>query len=133
MRSADSRPAPMRGLGLHVAACTHPVRALLIHCLHHCNDMRLRHTRTVPETNGVPHAVPILYGDSQSGIAAATNGVRTERSKHIDIKYRFITDVIERGRQILQWVPTQEQQADILTKALPAPQFERLRKKIMGS
>ena len=82
---------------------------------------------------GVPHAVPILYGDSQSGIAAATNGVRTERSKHIDIKYRFITDVIERGRQTLQWVPTQEQQADILTKALPAPQFEKLRKKIMGS
>jgi Reverse transcriptase (RNA-dependent DNA polymerase) len=82
---------------------------------------------------GVHHAVPILYGDSQSAIAAATNGVRTERSKHIDIKYRFITDVIARGRQTLQWISTHEQQADILTKALPAPQFEKLRKKIMGS
>ena len=28
--------------------------SLLIHCLHHCNDMRLRHTRTVPVTFGGP-------------------------------------------------------------------------------
>ena len=82
---------------------------------------------------GVPHAVPILYGDSQSAIAAASNGVRTERSKHIDIKYRFITDVIESGRQTLQWVPTAEQQADILTKALAAPQYEKLRETLMRS
>lgn len=79
----------------------------------------------------IAHGVPVLYGDNQSAIAAAENGVRTERSKHIDIKYRFITDVIERGRQELKWISTLQQQADILTKALPTPQFEKLRKKIM--
>lgn len=81
----------------------------------------------------VEFETPILYGDNQSAIAAATNGVRTERSKHIDIKYHFITDVIESGRQELKWIPTLQQQADILTKALNAPQFLTLRKKIMTS
>ena len=82
---------------------------------------------------GVKFDVPTLFGDNQSAIAAANNGVRTERSKHIDIKYRFITDVIEKGRQQMVWIPTQKQQADILTKALSAPQFETLRKMIMVS
>jgi hypothetical protein len=81
---------------------------------------------------GVSRHTAILYGDNQSAIAAAKNGVRTERSKHIDIKHRFITDVIERGRMEMHWIPTQEQQADILTKALNAPQFEVLRKRMMS-
>ena len=75
----------------------------------------------------------VLYGDNQSAIAAAKNGVRTERTKHIDIRYHFISDVIERGHLRMEWVPTDQQQADILTKALNAPQFEVLRKKIMSA
>ena len=75
---------------------------------------------------------PVLYGDNQSAIACAQNGVRSERTKHIDIKYNFITDVIERGQLRMQWIPTDQQQADILTKALNAPQFRILRRKIMS-
>jgi hypothetical protein len=82
---------------------------------------------------GIRFDTPTLYADNQSAIAAANNGVRTERSKHIDIKYHFITAVIAKGRQELEWISTLRQQADILTKALPTPQFESLRKKIMPS
>lgn len=74
----------------------------------------------------------VLYGDNQSAVAVAKNGVRSERTKHIDIKYNFITDVIERGRMRMQWIATTEQQADILTKALNGPQFVRLRDMIMS-
>jgi hypothetical protein len=74
----------------------------------------------------------VLYGDNQSAIATAKNGVRSERTKHIDIRYHFITDVIERGRMRMQWIPTAQQQADILTKALHVQPFELLRKKIMS-
>lgn len=79
----------------------------------------------------IPRQVAILFGDNQSAIATAKNGVRSERTKHIDIKYHFITDVIERGRMHVEWIPTEQQQADILTKALNAPQFRELRQKIM--
>ena len=74
---------------------------------------------------------PTLYGDNQSAVATARNGVRSERTKHIDIKHAFITDLIEKGRIHMKWVRTEEQQADILTKALHAPQFLVLRRKIM--
>ncbi len=80
---------------------------------------------------GLKRDQAILYGDNQSAVAAAKNGVRTERAKHIDIKYHFITDVVERGKMRLEWIPTKEQKADILTKALDASQFATLRKLIM--
>ena len=72
-----------------------------------------------------------VYGDNQSMIAVSKNGIRSERTKHIDIKYRFITDMIDTGVIALQWVRTAEQQADIFTKALAAPAFEHLRALLM--
>jgi len=74
----------------------------------------------------------LIYGDNQSAIAVTQNGVRSERTKHIDIRFHFVTDMVERGSAQLQWVPTQQQQADILTKALGEQQFVELRNKLMA-
>eukprot|EP00253_Pinus_taeda_P024469 PITA_24469 len=41
------------------------------------------------------------------------------RSKHIEIKYHFIRDYVQKGVVKLEYIPTDEQVADILTKALP--------------
>ena len=41
-----------------------------------------------------------------------------ERTKHIDIKYCFITDTIEKGTVKLQWIPSREQQADIFYEGI---------------
>ena len=73
----------------------------------------------------------VVYGDNQSAIAVSHNGVRSERTKHVDVKYHFITETVEQGAVKLKWVPTTEQQADIFTKALHAPVFELLRKQLM--
>ena len=73
----------------------------------------------------------LVHGDNQSTIAVSKNGVRSERTKHIDVKYHFITETVESGQVKLKWVPTTEQQADIFTKALPAPAFLRLRNQLM--
>ena len=72
-----------------------------------------------------------LYGDNQSTVQVSENGIRSERTKHVDIKYHFVTDVFERGDVQFQWIPTDKQQADILTKALAAPQHAVLRDAIM--
>jgi hypothetical protein len=72
----------------------------------------------------------LLYGDNQSTVKVSENGVRSERTKHVDIKYHFVTDVLERGDVKLQWIPTGKQQADVLTKALAAPQHALLRDNI---
>jgi hypothetical protein len=72
-----------------------------------------------------------VYGDNQSAIAVSHNGVKGERTKHVDVKYHFVTETVERGIVKLQWIPTAQQQADIFTKALAAPVFQLLRQQLM--
>ena len=56
--------------------------------------------------------------DNKSCIKLSKNPVFHDRSKHIDIKCHFIKDCVQRGAVQLQYTPTGEQVADILTKAL---------------
>jgi hypothetical protein len=72
-----------------------------------------------------------VHGDNQSAISVAKNGVRSDRTKHVDVKYHFVTESVESGEVVLKWVSTHEQQADIFTKALPAPAFHQFRKMLM--
>ncbi|MGA8134569.1 MAG: reverse transcriptase domain-containing protein [Pseudomonas gingeri] len=73
----------------------------------------------------------LVFGDNQSTIAVTKNGIKGERTKHVDVKYHFVTETVERGDVTLKWIPTAEQQADIFTKALPQPTFETLRAQLM--
>ena len=77
------------------------------------------------------HTGSIVYGDNQSTLAVSKNGVKGERTKHVDVKYHFVTQTVEQGAVKLRWVPTTQQQADLFTKALAAPPFELLRKQLM--
>jgi hypothetical protein len=73
-----------------------------------------------------------VYGDNQSTIAVSQRGVRSDRTKHVDVKYHFVTETVDRGVVKLCWVPTTQQQADIFTKALATPVFESLRSQLMS-
>jgi hypothetical protein len=75
---------------------------------------------------------PTLLGDNQSTQELSKNGVKSERTKHIDIKYHFITDEVSKGNVQLQWVSTKEQLADVLTKALPQATHEHLCSQLMS-
>jgi hypothetical protein len=74
---------------------------------------------------------PTLFGDNQSTQELSKNGVKSERTKHIDIKYHFVTDEVSKGKVKLQWVSTKEQLADVLTKALPQVVHEKLCTELM--
>jgi hypothetical protein len=65
-----------------------------------------------------PSAVT-LYVDNNSARALMNNPVFHGRSKHIDIKYHFIRQCVERGQITVKRVSTDEQKVDALTKALP--------------
>lgn len=77
-------------------------------------------------------SVPVIYGDNQSTQALSKNGIKSERTKHVAIKYAFIHDEVSKERVKLQWIPTHEQLADILTKALARPAHEILCKELMS-
>ena len=53
-----------------------------------------------------------------------------EKSKHIEIKYHYIRDMVQRGEVKLQYVAMDEQVADVLTKPLARVKFEYFRDKL---
>ena len=53
-----------------------------------------------------------------------------DKSKHIEIKYHYIRDMVQRGAVKLQYVATNEQIADVLTKPLARVNFEYFREKL---
>ena len=74
-----------------------------------------------------PQAV-IIYGDNQGAIALAKNPEFHARTKHIDIRQHYVREQVENGSVELQYVPTDKQVADGLTKALCKEKFIAFRK-----
>ncbi|KAL7617031.1 hypothetical protein Lser_V15G00150 [Lactuca serriola] len=64
-----------------------------------------------------------LNVDNKSALDLMKNPVFHGRSKHIDTRYHFIRDHIERGNVIVKHVNTNEQKADILTKPMNKVKF----------
>ncbi|GJT25495.1 hypothetical protein Tco_0895432 [Tanacetum coccineum] len=68
--------------------------------------------------------------DNKSAIALMKNPVFHERSKHIDTKYHFIRECVERDDIQVEFVSGDYQKADILTKALSKIRFLTMRQLI---
>ncbi|GJU70821.1 retrovirus-related pol polyprotein from transposon TNT 1-94 [Tanacetum coccineum] len=68
----------------------------------------------------------LMYCDSKSTIAISCNPVQHSKTKHIDIRYHFIKEHLEKGTVELYFVGTEYQLADLFIKALPKECFEYL-------
>ena len=73
---------------------------------------------------------PVLKMDNQSAIAPSKNPILHDRSKHIDTKFHYIRKCVDDGRICLDYVSTQEQLADVLTKSIGRARFCELRDRI---
>ena len=69
--------------------------------------------------------------DSKTALAQLSNPIISARTKHIDIRHHFIRDLISEGAALFQWVPSKQNLADALTKALPATEHFRLFQSMM--
>lgn len=69
----------------------------------------------------------ILNGDNQGAIALARNPEYHARTKHIDIQYHFIRDLVASQQIQLQFCPSTNMIADIMTKALPRATHDKHR------
>jgi hypothetical protein len=91
------------------------------------------HLGPILESMGVKSSQAIkVYEDNQGCIALAENPVFQKRSKHIDIRYHFVRERVEMGDIKVEYVSTEEQLADMLTKPIKRQQVENLRKRAMG-
>jgi len=65
-----------------------------------------------------------IYCDSMSAIAISHNPVNHSLTKHIDIRYHFLKDNIQKGNIELHFVPTDDETDDVFTKALDETKFQ---------
>jgi hypothetical protein len=72
----------------------------------------------------------VILCDNQSCIKMTENHVFHDMSKHIEIRYHYICDMVQRGAIKLQYVSTDEQVVDVLTKPLSHVKFEHFRDKL---
>lgn len=68
-----------------------------------------------------------LHCDNQGAINLAKNPIFHARTKHVELHHHFIRERVLEGEISLNYIPTAEQPADILTKALPRWKFEKHR------
>ena len=63
----------------------------------------------------------------------ANRGASTsERTRHIGLRYFFVKDRVDSGEVTIQYLPTENMIADILTKPLQESLFRRLRNELMN-
>ena len=68
-----------------------------------------------------------LFVENKSAIVLMKNPVFHGRIKHIDTRFHFIRECVEEGQIIVEFIRTDEQRADSLTKALPAAKLATMR------
>ena len=68
--------------------------------------------------------------DNQAAIYQVQSEESSYKTKHVDIKHKFVKDAYKKGTILPVYVTTTEMKADILTKALATPIFCNLREMI---
>ena len=75
-----------------------------------------------------------LHQDNMSAMKLEMNGKRssTQRTRHLNIKFFYVTDQIEQGWLKVKHCQTDAMVADLLTKPLHGEKFRKLRARIMN-
>ena len=72
----------------------------------------------------------VIHCDNQSCIKISENPVFHDRSKHMEMRYHYLRDMVQRRAISLQYILIDEQSADVLTKPLSKTKFEYFRDKL---
>ena len=72
---------------------------------------------------GVGQKQVTVFCDNQSAIHLAKNQVYHARTKHIDVRYHFVREIIKEGAVLLQKIKTDDNSADMLTKVVTTIKF----------
>ena len=78
----------------------------------------------------MPINIPAVMEDNNGAIKLSNNPEFHKRTKHIDIKYQFIRELVESNKIRLIYISTKEQLADPLTKAVSGPALALWRPKV---
>ena len=80
---------------------------------------------------GLVQPTTLFHEDNAACIKMATNAIVSGRNKHMELKMHFVREKVEALDISLQYVSTRAQRADLLSKILPRPAFEKFRAQLM--
>jgi hypothetical protein len=72
-----------------------------------------------------------VYVDNVGAIFLANNKTSSQRTKHVDVRYHFIRQYIEEGKIIIEFVRSENNDADLMTKNVSGDIHERHRDKML--
>ena len=100
------------------------------------NDMMglILWTRNFLEAQGYEVKDNVLYQDNESAILLEKNGQRSssKRTRHLEVRYFFVTDNVKRNRLTICHCPTGDMIADFFTKPLQGATFRKLLKLVLN-
>ena len=80
------------------------------------------------------HRTPVeIYGDNQGSLAIASNPVFHFKSKHPDIKLHFIRDLVKSNQIVLNYVESNFNVADLMTKLFPKSKLKKFLTVLFGN
>ena len=74
----------------------------------------------------------MIHEDNQGAIKMAAKVEGTKRSKHIDIRFHQVREVVRCKEIVLVYINTKNMKADMLTKNLGRVQFEYCRNQVLA-
>ncbi|KAG7373061.1 reverse transcriptase RNA-dependent DNA polymerase [Nitzschia inconspicua] len=91
-------------------------------------------TRHFLEAQGYTMKENVIYQDNESAILLEKNGRQssTKRTRHLEVRYFFVTDNVHRGKLSIEYCPTGDMIADYFTKPLQGSQFRKILKQILN-
>ena len=76
------------------------------------------------ENLGIYQEHVFVFCDSQSAIYLAKNQVHHSRTKHIDVCFHFVCEIIDEGDILLKKTRTADNSTDMMTKPVPLHKFK---------
>jgi len=73
----------------------------------------------------------MVFYDNQNVVHLTNDRMFHERTKHIDIQYHFVRDVVFEDNVLVKKINTEENMTDMLTKPLPIAKFKFCSKTIL--
>ena len=90
--------------------------------------------KNVLESSGLQVELPmILECDNKGCVDLANNWTAGGRTRHVDVRQNWLRELKEEGILIVQWIPGSENDADMHTKNLGGPSFEKFCKVYYGN
>ena len=65
-----------------------------------------------------------VHCESQSAICLTKDQVHRSRTKHIDVRYHFVREIVDEGDILLQKIATADNPTYILTKVVTGVKFK---------